>query len=153
MLFRSWENCRHHGFNQGCLQSDAGGVISVANVESLSIVTAAMLFLLEGSQRRQRENREAMELILACQEANARLCFARDDALERLNDQGIWLDGLDLNGAQLDRLRAPHGRWRQVRLNGACLRGACLHDTDLQGSDLAAADLSEADLQIGRAHV
>ena len=141
-----WENCRHHGFRQGCLQSDAGGVVSVANVESLSIVTAAMLFLLERNPRRQRENREAMELILTCQQAGARLSFARNEALERLSAQGIWLDGLDLAGAQLDQLWAPHARWRQVLLRGASLRGACLHDADLQGSDLSAADLCGADL-------
>jgi|694.fasta_scaffold109889_2 hypothetical protein len=142
-----WENCRDRGFRQGCLQSDAGGIVSVANVESLSIVTAAMLFLLERNQRRQRENREAMELILTCQQAGARLSFARNEAIERLSAQGIWLDGLDLSGAQLDQLWVPYARWRQVVLHGASLRGACFHDADLQGSDLAGADLSGADLR------
>lgn len=142
-----WENCRNHGFRQGCLKSDAGGVVSVANVESLSIVTAAMLFLLEGKQRRQRQNSEAMEVILACQQAGARLSFARNDAIERLSAQGIWLDGLDLTGAQLDRLWAPHARWRQIVLHGSSLKDACLHDADLQGSDLSDADLSGADLR------
>ena len=142
-----WENCRDQGFKHGCLQSDAGGVVSVANVESLSIVTAAMLFLLEGKQRRQRQNCEAMEVILACQRAGARLSFARNDAMERLSAQGIWLDGLDLAGAQLDGIWAPQARWRQMRLQGSSLRGACLHDTDLRGSDLSEADLSGADLR------
>lgn len=142
-----WENCRDHGFQRGCLQRDAGGVVSVANVESLSIITAAMLFLLEGKQRRQRQNGEAMEVIYACQQAGVRLSFARNDAMERLSAQGIWLDGLDLAGAQLDGIWAPQARWRQMRLRGSSLRGACLHDTDLRGSDLSEADLSGADLR------
>jgi hypothetical protein len=142
-----WENCRDLGFKAGCLKSDAGGVVSVANVESLSIVTAAMLFLLEGKQRRLRQNSEAMEVILACQQAGVRLSFARNDALERLSAQGIWLDGLDLAGAHLDQLWVPYARWRQMRLHSSSLKGACLHDADLQGSDLGNADLSGADLR------
>jgi len=142
-----WENCRHHGFGRGCLQQDPGGIISVDNVESLSIVTAAILYLLERSQRRQRENLEAMELILACQQAGARLSHARNEALETLSERGIWLDGLDLGGAQLDELHAPHGRWRGVNLREASLQRTCLHDSDLQGADLAAADLRQASLE------
>ena len=55
-----WENCRNHDFAQGCLQRDAGGILTVGNVEALSILTAALLYLLEGGQRHQRENLEAM---------------------------------------------------------------------------------------------
>lgn len=141
-----WENCRSHGFAPGCLQRDAGGIITVANVEALSIVTAALLYLLEGGQRRRRENLEAMGVIQACQQAGARLSYARIDALEKLSARGLWLDGLDLSQAQLEQLRAPHSRWRAVNLRQACLKGACLHDTDLQGADLSEADLRQAEL-------
>lgn len=142
-----WEHCRSSHFARGCLRSDPGGIISVGNVESLSIVTAALLYLLEGGQRRQRENHQAMELLLACQQAGARLSHARNDALETLSERGIWLDGLDLSRTQLDGLRAPHGRWREVILREASLRQAWLQDCDLQRAVLVDADLSQARLE------
>lgn len=136
-----WENCREHQFQRGCLSRNADSVISIGNVESLSIVTAAFLYLFEGTQRRRRQNLEAMEVILSCQQARARLSHARNDALETLSRRGLWLDGLDLSHTQLDDLIAPHARWRDVNLQQASLQRACLHDTDLQGADLSGADL------------
>lgn len=146
-LVDRWENCRDDHFQHGCLMRNGGGVISISNVESLSIVTAAFLYLFEGTQRRQRENLEAMEVILACQQAGARLSHARNDALETLSSRGIWLDGLDLSQAQLDDLVAPYARWRGMNLKGASLQRACLHDTDLQAADLSGADLRQARLE------
>lgn len=67
-----WENCRTNRFAAGCLVADAGGIVSVGNVESLSIVTAAFLFVLEAGKRRQRDNIEAFEVILTCQQACAK---------------------------------------------------------------------------------
>ena len=141
-----WENCRSHDFARGCLQRDAGGIITVSNVESLSIVTAALLYLLEAGPRRRRENLEAMGVIMDCQQAGARLSYARNEAVEKLSARGIWLDGLDLSRAHLEQLRAPCSRWRSVNLHQACLKGACLHDIDLQGADLSGADLRGAQL-------
>lgn len=142
-----WENCRSHGFSRGCVWVDQGGVISVGNVEAFSIVTAGCVFLLERGKRRQQENLEAMEVVLACQQAEVRFSEARNQALERLSSCGLWLDGLNLSGAQLQDLQAPHGRWRGVSLHNSCLRNACLHDADLQGCDLRGADLQQANLQ------
>jgi hypothetical protein len=142
-----WEHCRQHNFNAGCLQRDGGGIISVGNVESLSIVTAAFLFLLESRKRRQRENVEAMEVILACQQAGARVSFARNSALELLSDSGLWLDGLDLSRSQLDELNASGGHWREVNLSHSSLRHARFEDADLRGSDLSDADLSHANFR------
>jgi len=141
-----WEHCRHGGFRSGCLLADPGGVINVGNVEALSIVSAAFLYVLEGGKRRRREHVEAMEVILACQQAGARLSHTRNEALELLSQSGLWLDGLDLNQAQLQELQVPHARWRGVQLQGANLQRACLRDADLQGSDLGHADLRDADL-------
>lgn len=142
-----WENCRTHGFKKGCLMVDTGGIVTVGNVESLSIVGAAFLYVLEGTRRHRRENQEAMELILSCQQLGTRISHARNEALERLSADGLWLDGLDLSHAQLEDLRAPHARWRDVVLQHANLHSACLHDADLSGSDLRDADLRGADLQ------
>jgi len=126
---------------------DQGGIISISNVEAFSIVTAGFVFLLERGKRRQQENLEAMEVVLACQQADVRFSEARNQALERLSDSGLWLDGLNLSGAELEGLQAPHGRWRGVALNNSILRHACLRDADLQGCDLREADLRNADLQ------
>ena len=142
-----WEHCRKLGFASGCLLADAGGVINVGNVESLSIVSAAFLYLLERNRHRQREHLDAMEVILSCQQAGARLSLARNDALEQLSARGLWLDGLDLSRTQLQELRAPHARWRAMNLQGADLRQACLLDADLQDSDLSGADLRGCDLR------
>ena len=142
-----WEHCRTLGFTNGCLLADAGGVINVGNVESLSIVSAAFLYLLERNRHRQREHLEAMEVILSCQQAGARLSLARNDALEQLSARGLWLDGVDLSHAVLQDLQAPHARWRAVNLQGVDLRNACLHDADLQDSDLRGADVRDCDLR------
>jgi len=146
-LVDRWQNCRSLGFARGCLESDPGAVVTIGNIESLSIVAAAFLYLLEGNQRRQRENLAAMDVILACQQARARLSHARNDALEMLSARGVWLDGLDLSGAHLDDLRAAQGRWRGVQLQGASLRRASFQDADLQGADLRGADLAGGSLE------
>lgn len=142
-----WEHCRHEGLRADCLLRDAGGIVTVGNVEALSIVTAALLYVLEGGRRRQREHQEAMELVLACQADAIRFSHARNDALECLSERGCWLDGVNLSHAQLEELQVPHARWRGVDLRHANLQRACLHDTDLQGSDLREADLTDADLR------
>lgn len=142
-----WEQCRDAGFGNGCLGRDAGGVVSVGNLEAFSIVTAGLLFILEGGKRRQRDHIEAMELILSCQQAGVRFSHARNEALELLSDAGLWLDGLDLSQCCLDGLRVPGGRWRQVNLSGSSLRGADLRQLDLRGARLSGADLSDADLR------
>ena len=146
-LVNRWEHCRHDGFTSGCFLSDSGGVVNVSNVEALSIVSAAFLYLLESRQRRQNSHIQAMEVIQACQQSGARFSYARNEALELLSESGLWLDGLDLSGAELREIQAPHGRWRGVNLRGANLQDACLHDADLQGSDLRDADLRGADLR------
>jgi len=139
MATNRWEDCRLSDFESGCLQSDAGGILNVGNVESLSIATAACLYLLEGRKRRQKENLEALEVILAFQQAGAKLSFSRNSALELLSEGGLWLDGLDLSGTILDELNACGARWREVNLNKAskALHPSSLHAAVLisQGSE------------------
>lgn len=152
-----WEQCRDQAFARGCVWHDAGGVVSVGNLEAFSIVTAGFLFILEGGQRRQREHIAAMELILSCQQAKVRFSHARNQALEQLSEAGLWLDALDLSDTQLDGLRIPGARWRGVNLAGSSLqhadlrqvdlRQAILRSADLSHSDLRGADLSDADLE------
>lgn len=142
-----WDQCRHSHLVKGCLWRDAGGVVSVDNLEALSIMTAGFLFILEGGQRRQRQNVEAMELVFNCQQAGVRFSHARNEALEQLCQAGVWMDGLDLSSTNLDDLQMAGVRWRQVNLAGASLRSADLRGADLQGANLQNADLSHADLR------
>lgn len=142
-----WEQCRDQAFARGCVWHDAGGVVSVGNLEAFSIVTAGFLFILEGGQRRQREHIAAMELILSCQQAKVRFSHARNQALEQLSEAGLWLDALDLSDTQLDGLRIPGARWRGVNLAGSSLQHADLRQVDLRQAILRSADLSHSDLR------
>jgi hypothetical protein len=146
-LVNRFENCHVNRGDPDCLTSNALDVISVGNVESLSIVTAAFLFILEGSRRRRREHREALELLMACRQAGVVMSIARVEALEDLNRAGLWLDGFDLSGTNLEGLQAEGGRWRRVNLTGAMLRGAHFSGSDLRGAILRGADLRGADLR------
>jgi len=114
----------------------------VGNLEALGITTAAFLYLLEGRQRRQQQNVDALKLILTFKQAGAKLSYARNDALEQLSEAGLWLDGFDLSGINLDELSACGGRWRQVNLSRSSLRNSNFEDSDLGGCDLRDADLS-----------
>lgn len=142
-----FENCHANPSDRNCLSSNVLAVISVSNVEALSIVTAALLFILEGPRRRRRENHEAMELVMACQNAGVVMSLGRIEALETLNDAGLWIDGLDLRRTHLEGLRAEHGHWHRVDLSEAQLRGCRMAGTDLSGSNLSGADLRGADLR------
>jgi hypothetical protein len=45
------ETCRANHYSSSCLCLDRGSVFSVNNIEAFSIVTAALLYLLEAGQR------------------------------------------------------------------------------------------------------
>jgi len=147
VLVNRWEQCRQHGMAAGCLIHDAGGVMSVGNLEALSIMTASFLFMLEAGPRRQRDHLDAMELILSCRQAAVRFSYARNEALELLAAAGIWLDGQDLSGIILDEIRLTGARMQGVNLSGSSLRQADLRECDLRGADLRGADLRGARLE------
>ena len=152
LVVNSYATCRNQNWSQGCLFRDAEALISVGNVESLSIVTAAFLYLLEGHKRRQRENLEAYELLQTCNASGARWLMGRIHALESLNNAGLSLAGQQLAGFDLHNLQAPHGDWQEVNLENSVLRHANLAGTDLRspnliGCDLRGCDLGGADLR------
>jgi hypothetical protein len=149
-LVNRWEQCRDLKMARGCVWHDAGGVVNVDNLEALSIVTAAILFVLEGGKRRQREHVEAMELVFHCQDHRIRLSHARNAALEQLCEAGIELEGLDLSGADLSEIQLPAARLQGVNLIGANLARADLREADLRNADLREADLSGARLEGAR---
>ena len=147
LVVNSYATCRNHNWSQGCLFRDAEALISVGNVESLSIVTAAFLYLLEGHKRRQRENLEAYELLQTCNASGARWLMGRIHALESLNSAGLSLAGQQLAGFDLHNLQAPDGDWQEVNLENSVLRGANFSGTDLRGANLRGCDLRDANLR------
>lgn len=142
-----FEQCRDLGFARGCLWRDAGGVVAVGNLEALSIVTAAVLYVLEGGKRQQREHLEAHAVILACQQAGLRYAPARNDALERLCRAGLEFNGWDLSGLDLDQIQISGALWHGVNLSHSSLQGSVLREADLGQANLEMADLSGADLR------
>jgi uncharacterized protein YjbI with pentapeptide repeats len=146
LVVNSYATCRNRNWAQGCYWRDAEALISVGNVESLSIVTAAFIYVLEGQKRRQRDNLEAYDLLKTCNESGARWLMARVQALESLNGAGLPLDGQNLAGYDLHNLQAPYGHWHRVNLEHSVLRNANLAGTDLTGSNLRGADLRGANL-------
>ncbi len=136
-----FENCHAKAGQADCLTSNVLEIISIGTVESFSIVTAAIFYLLEAGQRKEKEHHEMLELLLAQRQAGASNSLGRLRALEMLSEDGIWQDGFDLEGANLEGLRIPFGRWRGANFSGTVLRHA-----DCHGADLAQADFSHSDL-------
>jgi hypothetical protein len=152
LLVNSYATCRNNRWAPGCLWRDAEALISVGNVESLSIVTAAFLYVLEAQKRRQRDNIEAYELLMNCNASGVKWLVGRISALEILNSSGLPIDGQQLAGFDLRNLQAANGHWHNVNLEGSVLRQANLAGTDLSGSNLRGADLRDAaqEQQVGR---
>ncbi len=136
-----FENCHAKVGQADCLTSNVLEVISIGSVESFSIVTAAIFFLLEAGQRKEKEHMEMFELLLTQRQAGVSNTLGRLRALEMLSADGLWQDGFDLGGTDLEGLSIPFGRWR-----GANFSGSVLRDADGHGADLAQADFSRADL-------
>ena len=147
LVVNSYATCRNNRWAKGCLWRDTEALISVGNVESLSIVTAAFLYVLEAQKRRQRDNIEAYELLMNCNASGVKWLVGRISALEILNSAGLPIDGQELAGFDLRNLQAANGHWHNVNLEGSVLRRANLAGTDLSGSNLRGADLRDADLR------
>ena len=142
-----FENCHAKAGQADCLTSNFLEIISVSTVESFSIVTAAIVYLLEAGQRKEKEHMEMFELLLAQRQAGVSNTLGRLRALEMLSADGLWQDGFDLEGANLEGLRIPFGRWRGANFSGTVLRNADGHGADLAQADFSRADLTGANLR------
>jgi hypothetical protein len=141
-----FETCHARNNQADCIGHDLWSVISVSNIESFSIMTAALLYILEKRQHKQEEHGKAVERLVMNQQMGAVNSLGRMDALELLCEDGIWLDGIDLQGANLEGLSIPGGRLRRVNLSGAVLIDANLQGVDFTSANLAGADLTGADV-------
>ncbi len=141
-----FDNCHGAEPSENCLTSNFLDVISIDNVESFSIVTAGLVYILEAGRRKEREHHEQLSLLLAQQEAGIRFSLARIRALEDLCSDGIWQDDFDLQATNLEGIKIPFSRWRGGNFSATVLRKANLQGSDLQGANFTEADLSEANL-------
>ncbi len=143
-LVHRFETCHQARFSDNCLATKFGDVISIDNVESFSIVTAAWMYILESSKRKQKSNLEALEIISNTQ--GRPHAIARIEALEMAGATGIYLDYLNLEGCHLEQLEIPYARLRYTNLTRAALTEADLRYADMQNVDLSYADLTGANL-------
>lgn len=143
-LVQRFEICNQQKFAPSCLTSNFLALISVGNVESFSIVTAAWMYILEISKRKQQQNLEALEIVNNTQ--GHIHSIARIEALEMLGEAGIHFDNLDLEGANLEQLAIPYVHLRHVNLTKAILINSELSYTDMQDVNLTQANLTGAKL-------
>jgi hypothetical protein len=142
-----FENCHGDHAKDDCLTSSFYEIISIGNVESFSIVTAALVYIMEAGRRKEKEHQENLELILAARESRIKGHLGRIRALENLAADGVWQDDIDLHGIILEGLRLPNSRWRGADFTGSVLKGANFRHADLQSSNFTNADLSKSDLR------
>ena len=141
-----FDNCHGAEAREDCLTSNYLDVISIGNVESFSIVTAALVYILEAGRRKEREHQELMKLIISQREAGIRVSISRIRAIEDLASDGVWQDDVDLRDTNLEGVRIPFSRWRGANFANSVLRKANLQGSDLKGANFTEADLTGVDL-------
>ncbi len=141
-----FEICHNQHFSEDCVSADLLDIISIGNVESFSIVTAALMYILESAKRKQQSNLEALEIINSNQSAGIVYSLARIEAIEMTNEVGVYLDHLNLQGANLEEIVIPYARLRQANLSKTTLLKADFRYSDLEGIDFSDADLTNANL-------
>lgn len=119
-----------------CLTKEFLSVININNIEAFSLLFLAILYLLESPDRKNREHYEAWQVIDNAASAKVSTSYARIQALESLNRDGVSLKGVDIVGADL----------QGINLVGANLGDADLHNADLRNADLTRADLTNSRL-------
>ncbi len=110
-------------------------------VESISIITALVLFVQKGHQ--EEKNRAHYMAWIVLDLAHGReTSYARIQVLEELNKDGVSLKRLDAPDADLFRIDL-----KGADLEESTLKGTKLVEADLQGAKLEFANLQNADLQ------
>lgn len=141
-----FEVCRLRNNQPDCLFYEPWSIISVGNIESFSIVTAAWLYILEKRQHKEEEHDRAAERVINSQQRGIIYSLARIDALEILNEDGLPLDAINLEGANLEGLSIPYARLCGANLSRTVLIGANLQGVDFTNANLSGADLTGANL-------
>ena len=106
------------------------------HAESIAIVTAVIFFFKEAPNRKAQKHYEAWQVIDHAAAAQVATSYARIQALQDLNEDGVSLRGIHLPGAHL----------QEIDLQGAILTCADLSHTDLVKANFVNANLSHANL-------
>lgn len=127
--------CSTQPLDFNCLLRQLMTMITINNIQSYGVVFVAILYVLEGSDRKRQSHYEAWRILDAA--ANVETSHARLKALQDLNKDGLSLKGFDFVKADLEG----------IELHGADLRKANFDEANLKGADLRGADLREAILK------
>lgn len=127
-------------------------VILFEKAESIAIASAAFVFMIESSDRKKRDHYEAWQVINSAINQNS--SGGRIQALEDLNSDGVDLEGLsaqeaDLSGIDLSSSKLNRANLKGTQLDGselkyASLEEANLYEANLYGANLYGANLSNA---------
>lgn len=118
------------------------GVFS--DLESISLASAGIIFLIETRERRQQDFNELWQIIHSA--SGQSVSRARMQALEELNRYGTSLEGIDLSGANLSKIN-----FNSAMLMTAVFENAQLSEANLENAKLQEANLKQSDL--GRANL
>lgn len=120
------------------------------NAESIAIISAGFIFILEISERQKRDQYEAWQVINSAISQSG--SGGRIQALEDLNRDGVALEGVsapgaDLSGINLVNANLARADFARTQLDKANLRGANLKGANLEGANLEGANLEGANLE------
>jgi hemoglobin-like flavoprotein/uncharacterized protein YjbI with pentapeptide repeats len=116
----------------------------LAGVEAISIVVAVVLFVKEAPDRRKESHYQAWSTVDAAH--GVKVSYARILALQDLNEDGVFLRGLDAPGAELIEINLPHANLSKANLIESDLTNANLSHANLDNANLTQVKLSGADL-------
>jgi len=109
-------------------------------IEGISVLVAVFIYIKETPERQKRSHYEAWKVIDAAY--GRKNSYARIQALQDLNEDGISLKGLDMPRAELREINL-----RKANLLGANFQKADLLEANLYKTDLRAANFQKANLQ------
>ena len=115
------------------------------NAESIALVSAGIIFLLETGDRQKRNQYEAWQVINSAQSQTG--SGGRIQALEDLLRDGVDLEGVSASGADLSGINLESGQLSRANLARAHLDGANLKGANLEGARLTFANLEGANLR------
>jgi uncharacterized protein YjbI with pentapeptide repeats len=115
-------------------------------MESFSIITAMVLFIQEGHQEERKRAQYAAWALLDLADGKE-TSYARIQALEDLNREGVSLSRLDAPEADLIQIQLPGANLQEAKLIGTLLREANLQQARFDFANLQGADLQQAILK------
>ncbi|MUH00915.1 pentapeptide repeat-containing protein [Scytonema sp. UIC 10036] len=145
-----WSNnqefCRLKEPLQNCYFRQAISIFAPSNIEGFSILTVAILYILESRERRENRIYEAWQVVDNAAAAKVSTSYARIRALEDLNKYRVSLKGIDAPGANFSEINLRNADLKEVDFNESIFSNADLSNADLNGANLFDANLISANL-------